>query len=164
MIISLHCSAGHFFYSQNNLVLWLHSNPESGYPGLIWSGTHSSLLSWCSSGSVLQQWKTVFSCTVHYLWALNFAWHHVAAVHPSGKSYCLTNLNNCAPLGNVAATLPNSLSRSSVSVFKDSRSSVALEGSHCHLWQWGKLTLDFHVIASWFLDHFCHMRLPGLVA
>lgn len=164
MIISLHCSAGHFFCSQNILVLWLHSNPESGYPGLIWSGGHSALLSWCSSGSVLQQQKTVFPFTVHYLWALNVVWQHIATVYPSGKFYCLTNLNNCAPFGNVAASVPNSLSQSSVPVFKDSTPNVALEGSHSHLWPWGKLTLDFHVIASWFLDLFCCMRLQGLTA
>lgn len=113
MIISLQCSAGHFSLSQNILVLWLHSNPESGYPRLIvlcWAD--AVLAAFCNN-------ERHFLCNVHYLWALNFAWHHV---HPSGKCFCLTNLNNCAPFGNVAASLNNSLSRSSVPVFKDSSS------------------------------------------
>lgn len=84
--------------------------------------------------------KDSFPLHCALLWALHFAWHHIGTVHPSGKSYCLTNLNN------FAASLPNSLSRSSVPVFKDSKPSVALEGSHCHLWPWGKVTFDFHTI------------------
>lgn len=95
--------------------------------------------------------RNSFPCPMHYLWALNFAWHHIATVHPSGKCYYLTNLNNSASFGKVAASLRNSLSRSSVPVCL---LCTALEGSCCHLWPWGKLTIDFHIIASWFLDIF----------
>lgn len=152
MIISLHCSAGHFFYSQNILVLWLHSNPESGYSGLIWSGTHNALLSWCRSGSILQQWETVFPCPMHYLWALNFAWHRIAIVHPSGKCYCLTNLNNCASFGKVAASLHNSLSRSSVRLFLLCTAPLAMR------------KIDWWLSRHCFLvfRHFCSVRVPGL--